>query len=56
MRFAWVVLAKLRYHSLRELLMMEILIRVMRKIINEEVKCKSVVVITGQQEGGEQYF
>jgi hypothetical protein len=42
MRFSWLVLPKLRQNPQRELVMMDILIRVMRKIINEEVKQKSV--------------
>lgn len=42
MRFEWFVLAKLRQIPQRELVMCDILLRVMRKIINEEVKLKSI--------------
>lgn len=46
MRLEWVALAKLRYNQNREMVMIDILIRVMRRIINEEVKLKSVAVAT----------
>ena len=38
LRFEWVVLTKLRQNSLRELVMIDILLRVMRRIVNEEIK------------------
>jgi len=41
MRFAWVMLTKLSYHQNRELVMIDILLRVLRKIVNEVVKRKS---------------
>ncbi len=43
MRFLWVVLAKLRVNFYRELVMVDILLRTMRKIVNEEVKLKSKI-------------
>jgi hypothetical protein len=43
-RFNWIILAKLRQNWQRELLMIDILMRVMRKIINEEIKIKSISV------------
>lgn len=43
LRFQWVVLTKLRLHTQRELLMIDIILRVMRKIVNEEIKLKSKV-------------
>lgn len=46
MRFSWIVLAKLRQNNQRELIMMDILARVMRKIVHEEVKLKAVAVIS----------
>jgi len=41
MRFAWVVLSKLRLQFSRELVMTNILLRVLRKVVNEEIKIKS---------------
>jgi hypothetical protein len=43
MRFLWIVLAKLRVNQYRDMIMIDILIRVMRRIINEEIKLKSKV-------------
>lgn len=43
MRFLWFILTKLRMNFYRDMIMIEILLRVMRKIINEEVKLKSKV-------------
>jgi hypothetical protein len=43
-RFNWIILSKLRQNWQRELLMIDILMRVMRKIINEEIKIKSISV------------
>jgi len=43
LRFEWIVLAKLRVNQYRELVMVDILIRVMRRIINEEIKIKSKI-------------
>ena len=40
LRFLWAILPKLRQNSLRDLIMMEILLRVMRRLINEETKNK----------------
>ena len=51
MRFEWVVLSKLRINHFREMVMIDILLRVMRKIINEEVKLKSTVSRTKQENG-----
>ena len=56
MRFAWLVLSKLRLHTQRDLLMISILLRTMRRIINEEIKLKAKTV--QNSEGGieEQYM
>lgn len=45
MRFAWAVLAKTRHQFSRDLVMTDILIRVIRKIVNEElkIKCKQTI-------------
>jgi len=43
LRFEWIVLVKLRLIQAREIVMVDILIRTMRKIINEEIKIKSKV-------------
>lgn len=44
MRFAWLILVKQRFHKTRYLVMIDILMRVMRKIVNEEVKIKSIAI------------
>lgn len=41
LRFLWPVLVKLRQNSQRDQLMIEILIRVIRRIVNEELKLKA---------------
>lgn len=46
MRFEWIVLAKLRINQFREIVMIDILLRTMRKIVNEETKLKSKVLNT----------
>lgn len=46
MRFSWALLTKMRLNWQRELVMIDILLRVMRKIINEEIKIKSITVAT----------
>ena len=43
LRFEWIVLVKMRLIQAREIVMVDILIRTMRKIINEEIKIKSKV-------------
>lgn len=43
MRFEWIILAKLRVHACRELVMIDILLRTMRKVVNEEIKIKSKI-------------
>lgn len=43
MRFEWIILAKLRVHQCRELVMIDILLRTMRKVVNEEIKIKSKI-------------
>ena len=52
MRFEWIVLTKLRVNFYRELVMIDILLRIMRKIINEEIKLKSKVQHNHASEGG----
>lgn len=42
-RFLWIILSKLRMNFFRDMVMIDILLRVMRKIVNEEVKIKSKV-------------
>ena len=51
MRFEWVLLAKLKVKQYRDLVMIDIMLRVMRKIINEEIRLKSKVthVLVGEQ-------
>lgn len=41
LRFLWVLLTKVKLKQARDLIMVSILIRVMRKIVNEEVKIGS---------------
>lgn len=41
LRFLWPVLVKLRQNSQRDQIMIEILIRVIRRIVNEELKLKA---------------
>lgn len=43
LRFEWLLLTKLRHSQCRELVMAHILMRAMKKIINEEVKLKAQV-------------
>lgn len=60
MRFEWAILTKLRLNFYREMIMIDILLRVMRKIINEEIKLKSKVSQNYMSEGGinthDEYF
>ena len=49
MRFLWVVLARLRLTQAREMVMTEILMRVMRRIVNEEIKLKCKVDTVGEE-------
>jgi hypothetical protein len=44
LRFCWALLPKLRWNQARELVMIEILMKVMRKIVNEEIRHRSIVV------------
>jgi len=53
-RFLWPILAKLRVHHFRDFVMIDILIRVMRRIINEEIKLKSRTHHSDGAKGG--YF
>lgn len=46
MRFSWLVLSKLRSNQARELVMADILLRVMRKIVNEDLKARSITSVT----------
>ena len=46
LRFLWIILAKLRINHYRDMIMIEILLRVMRKILNEEIKLKSKVSLS----------
>lgn len=43
LRFMWILLTKLKLKSARDLVMAAILVRIMRKIVNEEVKLGSVI-------------
>ena len=43
MRFLWVLLTKVKLRQSRDLIMIAILIRVMRRVINEEVKIGSSI-------------
>lgn len=42
MRFAWILLAKTKLQFSREIVMADILVRVVRKIVNEEIKIKLI--------------
>lgn len=53
MRFAWPLLAKVRYHKSRQLIMVVILLRVMRKIVNEEVKLKCIAIQPAKTEAAQ---
>ena len=41
LRFEWILLSKLRQNRSRQLVMIHILVRVMKRIINEEIKLKA---------------
>ncbi len=59
MRFSWFVLVKLRLNCSRELVMTDILLRIMRKIINEEIKTRSITISSSsadQKMITEQYY
>jgi len=43
LRFAWAVLVKLRLQKAREMVMTDLLLRVLRKVVNEEVKIRAKV-------------
>ena len=43
LRFQWILLAKLKSNFKRQLVMIHILVRIMKKIINEEIKLKAQV-------------
>lgn len=43
LRFQWLLLTKLKSNFHRELTMIHILVRIIKKIVNEEVKLKSQV-------------
>lgn len=53
MRFAWPLLAKVRFHKSRQLVMVTILLRVMRKIVNEEVKLKCIAIQPAKAEAAQ---
>jgi len=60
MRFCWAVLSKLRWNHARELVMIEIILKVMRKIVNEEVRSRSIVISSSPSQRSanqiEEYF
>ena len=41
MRFAWLLLCKVKLNFSRDIIMIDLLVRTMRKIVNEEVKLKT---------------
>jgi hypothetical protein len=41
MRFSWILLTKVKLKFSRDLIMIDILCRTMRKVINEEIKLKA---------------
>ena len=43
LRFEWILLSKLKNNQNRELVMIHILLRIIKKIINEETKLKAQV-------------
>lgn len=45
LRFQWILLAKIRSQPHRELLMIHILVRCMKKIIAEETKLKALIMV-----------
>ena len=49
LRFEWILLSKLQNNQNRELVMIHILLRIMKKIINEEIKLKSHVQAPSKQ-------
>jgi hypothetical protein len=52
LRFCWALLPKLRWNQARELVMIEILMKVMRKIVNEEIRHRSIVVTSNPNNEG----
>jgi hypothetical protein len=52
LRFCWALLPKLRWNQARELVMIEILMKVMRKIVNEEIRHRSIVVSSTPNNAG----
>lgn len=43
LRFIWLVLAKLTNKKARELVMIVIMLRIMKKVVNQKIKLKSYV-------------
>ena len=56
LRFMWLVLTKVQLQFGRELIMIAILVRVMRKVINEEVKIKSRILKVQSNQLDQEYF
>ena len=46
MRFAWILLCKTKLISSRDIIMIDLLCRVMKKVVNEEIKLKSQISTT----------
>lgn len=51
LRFMWVLLTKVKLNRSRELIMVAILLRTMRKVVNEEVKIGSSIKKPGVSGG-----
>ena len=51
LRFQWVLLTKVKLKFARDLLMASILVRTMRRVINDEIKSRSVRNLFGTQLG-----
>ena len=51
LRFQWVLLTKVKLQFARDLLMASILVRTMRRVINDEIKSRSVRNLSGTQLG-----
>ena len=54
LRFLWSILPKLRWNHSRDIVMIEILMKAMRKIVNEEIRNRSVVVSSSPSARGNQ--
>ena len=51
LRVQWVLLTKVKLQFARDLLMASILVRTMRRVINDEIKSRSVRNLSGTQLG-----